>query len=320
MCRRSLWLLGQHVSPPSAWLPAAASVSSRNLTTAPPAERLGRIDTDLKPQDYLGPLLPTWNPPPTRSPRPEELEVGTRLRFKVNGRWWPAAVQEKNGDMIRVTYEGWPARFDEWAPSDSDRLFLHESFHPDYKLPPVPRPERLFDFVKDSRVRPETPRPRKPRAFDPEKDRLKRATRPAQSYDPIREREKRLLRVQPNANSPFKSTAYSGSGRSDHGRQSQTTPATITAFVTKNPPWNNPDTPKTPTTTLPSSQNEGASLAWTEVDAPSKSASRAFRHVTTGEVTLGTPTSGWVKLRSNDGATYYWNACNGDTQWEHPTE
>merc|ERR1719414_1263297 len=65
--------------------------------TPAPAEqkvRYGPTDVDLKPRDQLRPLLPTWNPPPTRPPVPDELEVSTRLRFRLEDRWWAATVRE----------------------------------------------------------------------------------------------------------------------------------------------------------------------------------------------------------------------------------
>merc|ERR1712232_377170 len=92
--------------------------------------------------DQLRPLLPTWNPPPTRPPRPEELEVSFRLRFKFEGRWWAATVREvkeDGGDVIKVGYDGWPARHDEWVSRSSDRLYLHESHHAEYTAPPLPK-------------------------------------------------------------------------------------------------------------------------------------------------------------------------------------
>jgi len=172
--------------------------------------RYGPLDVDLQPRDQLRPLLPTWNPPPTRQPRPDELEVSTRLRFRLEDRWWAATVREVGEDQVKVGYDGWPSRHDEWVPRDSDRLYLHESTHPDYTAPPVPqRFQRPVATDEEGNPLPPTPRPPRPRAYDPEKERLKRALRPPLPYNPEKERLKRLLRgqsvppMEPQDHKPF---------------------------------------------------------------------------------------------------------------------
>eukprot|EP00913_Durusdinium_trenchii_P009243 g8688.t1 len=96
-------------------------------------------DVNLKPTDQLRPLLPTWNPPPTRRPTPEELEVGFRVRFLFEERWWAATIREAWDSELRVGFDGWPSRHDQILPRDTDLLYLHESFHPDYVKPPAPQ-------------------------------------------------------------------------------------------------------------------------------------------------------------------------------------
>eukprot|EP00929_Paragymnodinium_shiwhaense_P041130 TRINITY_DN21386_c1_g2_i1.p1 TRINITY_DN21386_c1_g2~~TRINITY_DN21386_c1_g2_i1.p1 ORF type:complete len:398 (-),score=78.85 TRINITY_DN21386_c1_g2_i1:153-1346(-) len=161
--------------------------------------RYGPADVDLQPQDQLRPLLPTWNPPPTRTPTPEELDVSTRLRMKFEGRWWAATVRElgEPGGSVKIGYDGWPSRHDEWVERTSDRLYLHESHHADYKPPPLPKKfERPIPKDADGNPLPLTPRTPRPKVFDPEKERLKRALRPPLPYNPEKERLKRQLRGQ----------------------------------------------------------------------------------------------------------------------------
>eukprot|EP00927_Polykrikos_kofoidii_P082653 TRINITY_DN8264_c0_g3_i1.p1 TRINITY_DN8264_c0_g3~~TRINITY_DN8264_c0_g3_i1.p1 ORF type:complete len:450 (-),score=96.06 TRINITY_DN8264_c0_g3_i1:47-1342(-) len=162
--------------------------------------RYGPQDVDLQPRDQLRPLLPTWNPPPTRRPKPEELGVSTRVRLLFEDRWWAATVREVSEDpngTVKVAYDGWPSRHDEFLPRDSDRLYLHESSHPDFKDPPAPkRFERPVPLDEDGNPVVAAPRAPRVKVFDPEKERLKRALRPPLPYNPEKERLKRMLRGQ----------------------------------------------------------------------------------------------------------------------------
>ena len=123
---------------PSTPAPAVAH-PPKDVETAQPRktetepQRYGPLDVNLKPRDQLRPLLPTWNPPPTRRPEPEELEVSTRLRFLFEERWWAATVREAYETELRVGFDGWPSRHDQIVPRNSGRLYLHESVHPDYE-------------------------------------------------------------------------------------------------------------------------------------------------------------------------------------------
>ena len=148
---------------------------------------------NLKPTDQLRPLLPTWNPPPTRRPDATELEVSTRVRFLFEERWWAATVREAYDTEIRVGFDGWPSRHDQILPRDTDLLYLHESIHPDYVAPPVPQRFQRPTVTPEGQEIPQVRQPR-PKVYDPEKERMKRALRPPMPFNPEKERLKRLLR------------------------------------------------------------------------------------------------------------------------------
>jgi len=311
--------------------------------------RYGPLDVDLKPRDQLRPLLPTWNPPPTRPPRPEDLEVSTRLRLRKDDRWWAATVRELQGNQMKVGYDGWPSRHDENLPLDSDRLYLHESFHPDYEAPPPPqRYVRPVPTDEEGNPLPLAPRPPRPRAFDPEKERLKRALRPPLPYNPEKERLKRLLRGQyapPIEESPVAAqggpTYWPSHDSTENGSQEDNTGTTGRATgptegtrsheeqagITGRD--NEPAQATAPTArmesspaampTAPAHQAKEASLVeWVEVEG-GVSGARAFRNAKTGEVRVGAPPSGWVELRAANGC-YYWHVGRNVTQWERPQQ
>lgn len=309
--------------------------------------RYGPLDVDLQPRDQLRPLLPTWNPPPTRPPKPEELAVSTRLRLKFEDRWWAAAVREVGEDpsgLVKVGYDGWPSRHDEWLPRDSDRLYLHESFHADYKDPPMPqRFERPVLLDEEGNPLPAAPRAARPRVFDPEKERLKRALRPPLPYNPEKERLKRLLRGQ---HAPPLDEEPPSQRRSfdDEPRQAQAaTPVSRSVSDAASTAASDPGfgaasssgATAAAATAAPASPAAAAAAAaaprapdpvqWVEV-APSGAGTgasgppspRTFRHTASGEVRQGAPMSGWVELMAEGGARYYWNVESGVTQWTRP--
>eukprot|EP00439_Symbiodinium_sp_Y106_P062859 s1396_g9.t1 len=175
---------------PSTPAPAVAH-PPKDVETAQPRktetepQRYGPLDVNLKPRDQLRPLLPTWNPPPTRRPEPEELEVSTRLRFLFEERWWAATVREAYETELRVGFDGWPSRHDQIVPRNSGRLYLHESVHPDYEAPPAPqRFQRPTATDAEGNPLPALPRAPKPKVYDPEKERMKRALRPPLPFNP----------------------------------------------------------------------------------------------------------------------------------------
>ncbi|CAK9085822.1 unnamed protein product, partial [Durusdinium trenchii] len=96
-------------TPPKPTPKPASSASKPSETSAGP-QKFGPLDVNLKPTDQLRPLLPTWNPPPTRRPTPEELEVGFRVRFLFEERWWAATIREAWDSELRVGFDGWPSR------------------------------------------------------------------------------------------------------------------------------------------------------------------------------------------------------------------
>ncbi|CAJ1395052.1 unnamed protein product [Effrenium voratum] len=173
--------------------PAAMATPAATAQTAP--QRYGPLEVNLKPKDQLRPLLPTWNPPPTRRPEPQELEVSTRLRFLFEERWWAATVREAYDTEVRVGFDGWPSRHDQILPRNSERLYLHECHHPDYEAPPVPQRFQRPQPV-DSEGNPVVRTKPRPKVYDPEKERMKRALRPPMPFNPEKERLKRLLRNQ----------------------------------------------------------------------------------------------------------------------------
>ncbi|CAL1173092.1 unnamed protein product [Cladocopium goreaui] len=187
---------------PQAAHTAATSLRSEGINgiacgaTAPCApRRFGPLDVNLKPTDQLRPLLPTWNPPPTRRPEAHELEVSTRLRFLFEERWWAATVREAYETEVRVGFDGWPSRHDQILPRNTDLLYLHESVHPDYVAPPKPQRFQRPTVDAEGKEIPTLRQPR-PKVYDPEKERMKRALRPPMPFNPEKERLKRLLRQQ----------------------------------------------------------------------------------------------------------------------------
>lgn len=307
------------------------------------------MNVDLQPRDQLRPLLPTWNPPPTRQPDPEELEVSTRVRFMLEDRWWPATVREVREADVKVGYDGWPGRHDEWVPRTSGRLYLHECHHPDYVAPPLPkRYQRPTLLDENGNPLPVTPRQPRPKVFDPEKERMKRALRPPLPYNPEKERLKRILRGQsvapledepepevqsrpprqrlPDLEKPVetaqieepskvtpreaRSFDYSGGGASA-ARPQVVSPAasSTTEAATEAPP---------PPPMPPTLQQAIQVVEWVEVPG-GQGGVRAFRSTRTGEVRTGPPLSGWVELMSDGGAFYYWHVERQVTQWERPS-
>ncbi|CAE7311044.1 SMM1, partial [Symbiodinium necroappetens] len=181
-------------APPTPGTPAVAEAPPKDVETLQPQktektetepQRYGPLDVNLKPRDQLRPLLPTWNPPPTRRPEPDELEVSTRLRFLFEERWWAATVREAYETELRVGFDGWPSRHDQIVPRNSGRLYLHESVHPDYEAPPAPqRFQRPTATDAEGNPLPALPRAPKPKVYDPEKERMKRALRPPLPFNP----------------------------------------------------------------------------------------------------------------------------------------
>ncbi|OLP93489.1 tRNA-dihydrouridine(20) synthase [NAD(P)+] [Symbiodinium microadriaticum] len=187
-------------APPTPGTPAVAEAPPKDVESLQPQktektektgtepQRYGPLDVNLKPRDQLRPLLPTWNPPPTRRPEPDELEVSTRLRFLFEERWWAATVREAYETELRVGFDGWPSRHDQIVPRNSGRLYLHESVHPDYEAPPAPqRFQRPTATDAEGNPLPALPRAPKPKVYDPEKERMKRALRPPLPFNPEKE-------------------------------------------------------------------------------------------------------------------------------------
>lgn len=301
--------------------------------------RYGPLDVDLQPQDQLRPLLPTWNPPPTRPPRPEELELSTRLRMLKEERWWAATVREVGDEQVKVGYDGWPSRHDEWVPRDSNRLYLHESVHPEYVAPPTPqRYQRQVPTDEEGNPLPATPRPPRPKVYDPEKERLKRALRPPLPYNPEKERLKRLLRGQyaPPIEEPQRDRDREPIHEEEPEQPNrQPEPSADLRHVQPVPEDRVPEqrrfglgepaaastaAPAVASPTATSSSGSAAAaggVEWVEVPGGVEGA-RAFRHSSTGELIKGKPPSGWVELIADGGQRYYWHVTNQVTQWERP--
>lgn len=274
--------------------------------------RYGPTEVNLKPRDQLRPLLPTWNPPPTRPPQEADLKNGLRLRCKFEDRWWAATVRNMEEDgRVKVGYDGWPSRHDEVVQATSDRLYLHESHHPEYEAPPIPqRYQRPVPKDEHGNPLPVAPRAPRPKMFDPEKERLKRALRPPLPYNPEKERLKRLLRGQsaPVVEAP------------PQVRDQRPAPELRTPRHAAEP---NPAARASPSLTGPAVPKPPAAVAgadsveWLEVPG-GQGGARAFRHATTGEVRVGPPPSGWVELIADGGARYYWHVERQVTVWERP--
>lgn len=198
-------------------------------------------------------------------------------------------------DEVKVGYDGWPSRHDEWVPRTSDRLYLHESSHPEYVSPPAPqRYQRPLATDAEGNPVPVTPRAPRPKIYDPEKERLKRALRPPLPFNPEKERLKRLLRgqyVPPIEEEPQR----------EEGRPAEVEPS-----------HREPEVPVQPPPTEPIS-----AIEWVEV-AKSPDGAHRFRSTRTGEETER-PSSGWVELAAATGERYYWHVERNVTQWERPT-
>lgn len=312
---------------------ASPAGPSTGPATGPAAQgqgqRYGPLDVDLRPRDQLRPLLPTWNPPPTRAPRPDELEVSTRLRFRLEDRWWAATVREVKDDEVKVGYDGWPSKHDESVPRTSDRLYLHESSHPDYVAPPLPqRYQRPVSTDADGNPLPVMPRTPRPKVYDPEKERLKRALRPPLPFNPEKERLKRLLRGQSAPpleayEAQAQASAASSQIQSEEKASAfESTPANVTtAEATRSVSSNMPSAASNSRTETASSTPASPAtplVEWLEVEGGHQGA-RAFRHAVTGEVRSGPPpTTSWVELLAEGGSRYYWHVGKNETQWERP--
>merc|ERR1712107_214518 len=97
------------------------------------------------------------------------------------------------GGPVKIGFDGWPGRHDIWLERTTDRLYLHECHHAEYEAPPMPkRFERASSVDEDGNPLPVQPRPPRPKVYDPEKERLKRASRPPLPYNPEKERLKRI--------------------------------------------------------------------------------------------------------------------------------
>lgn len=261
--------------------------------------------------------------------------MGTRLRFKFKDRWWAATVRELGGDdgRLRVGFDGWPSRHDEFVDKGSDHIYLHESFHAEYVAPPIPkRYQRPAPVDADGNALPVTPRPPRPKVFDPEKERMKRALRPPLPYNPEKERLKRLLRGQyapPIEQSAFDQPSSDAGNQQPHA-QAEPPPfseariardATAATAVSGRAAAGNErqleSEQSKPNPAPPPPGPPPQVLAWQEMPGGVDGV-RAFRSTSTGEVCKGPPPSGWVEILADGGAHYYWNVESKATQWQKP--
>lgn len=61
--------------------------------------------------------------------RPRSLAVGTRIEaLDVQELWYPACIEEANGKVVRVSFDGWGSDWDEWLPKSSPRLREHRGW------------------------------------------------------------------------------------------------------------------------------------------------------------------------------------------------
>lgn len=236
---------------------------------------------------------------------------------------------------MKVGYDGWPSRHDEVLAPTSDRLYMHESVHPDYEAPPMPkRYQRPVPRDESGNPLPVAPRAPRPKIFDPEKERLKRALRPPLPYNPEKERLKRVLRGQ---SAPFVAPELVDQRPPQNFRQSSPQPSPTAAEEVRAPTlWGGEEdaSPRTaaepaarasaspagpPVPPTPQPQQQAADpVSWCEVPG-GQGGARAFRHTATGEVHLGPPPSGWVELLADGGSRYYWHVERNLTVWERPT-
>jgi len=122
--------------------------------------------------------------PGTPRPKPQELQVGTRLRVEWSKGWWAARVAEEKGGAVRISFDTWSTDHDEWLPKDSPRLRMAIMGEKDANAefqrlvpPPPAAPQRdPLAFLE--------PLPTKTRAFVPK------------PYNPEKEFQKRQLRLK----------------------------------------------------------------------------------------------------------------------------
>mmetsp|Transcript_6804 Transcript_6804/g.11968 ORF Transcript_6804/g.11968 Transcript_6804/m.11968 type:complete len:436 (+) Transcript_6804:52-1359(+) len=316
---------GASVAGRAAATPLGTSKSPSTGSQAVPIVRYGPENVDLKPQDQLRPMLPTWNPPPTRLAQPEDLKQGVRVRFLFDERWWAAAVREDpTGGDVKVGFEGWPARHDEMVGMSSGLLYLHESFHEEYVAAPIPaRYKKPIVTDEDGNPVPAAPRPARPKVFDPEKERMKRALRPPLPYNPEKERLKRQLRGQTvppveisEDKSPEPELASEPEPAAEAEPAAEPQPAagqTLETSATSADSF----TGGTDSSPAPPAAASEQFVAWEEV-VGGVDGKRAFRHTRSGEVTTNTPAGGWVEIRADGNACYYWHPERNITTWDRP--
>lgn len=256
------------------------------------------------------------------------------MRFKFEDRWWAATVRAvgDDDDRVRVGFDGWPSRHDEWVPRDSDRLYLHECVHEEYEAPPIPkRYQRPVPTDADGNPVQPSPRPPRPKVFDPEKERMKRALRPPLPYNPEKERLKRLLRGQyappvdnytaheavPTANTTTTHEAKLDANQVSDAATSEKTTAAVSVTAAPAARDDHIASAKSAAPAPPPPGPPPEVVEWLEVPGGVDGA-RAFRHAITGEVRPGPPPSGWVELLADGGARYYWHVERKVTQWERP--
>jgi len=312
--------------------PQTPSPSAGTPSTQPGGQqqviRYGPADIHLQPKDQLRPLLPTWNPPPTRRPTREEMILSERMRFKFEDRWWAATLRGLADDdhpgQVRVGFDGWPSRHDEWVPLTTDRLYLHESHHPEYEAPPIPKRFTRESIIDSQGPVPEgerkAPKAVRVKPYDPEKERLKRLLRPPLPYNPEKERLKRVLRGQYAP--PIE--AYEAPRRDvpPVGFEQETQSSAAQAHVDAAPAQAAP-VHQTPPETRSQASPRVSGVEWEEVPGAPPDG-RQFRHVPSGRIHVGVPPSGWAELISPEAGPdgrpkrYYWHVGRNETTWERP--
>jgi hypothetical protein len=90
-----------------ALLPDAAAEAEGSLLS-----RFGRRALSVRRSDEAA--IPVA--PPPGPPFEGEIAAGTLAFAQWKGRWWPAQILSKSGELYRIHYDGWESKWDEYVP------------------------------------------------------------------------------------------------------------------------------------------------------------------------------------------------------------
>jgi len=93
--------------------------------------------------------------------------VGTQLRVEWSNGWWRASVKQEGEDKVKVAFDTWSSKYDEWIPRDSQRLRM-----------PLPDDQHAAVASQEAEAQPaEEEKPVGGKLYDPEQEFEKRQRR-----------------------------------------------------------------------------------------------------------------------------------------------